>query len=386
MYQLLTPSRSPGAGQTAQPVRLEPRVQFDHVTFGYQAGQRRAVEDCSFELMPGHVLGVVGPSGAGKSTLVNLLLRFVDPQQGRILFDGHDLRELPLDVLRRQVAVVAQDTYLFYGTVAENLRVARPDAAQTELERACRAANAHGFIADLPHGYDTLIGERGAVVGWPASAPGDRRAPEGCAHPRPRRSAVQRRRRERGGDSASARALAARSDHAGVACRPSSVASADRIIVLEQGRLVESGSPRELIAHQGGAYQRLMAAQQSALGESALASTLLIAEEPSPIPSATVSTAETALIAAPLPQGRVWRRLLRLVRPWWWLPRPRPTHALGGAGRRQRPARRPGHHWRRPHRGLGAGHPGPDYRRAALARFVDLARPAYRLLAELRIR
>ena len=118
-------ARSPGAATTAQPPALEPRVQFDHVTFGYQAGRgapsRTARSSCCRVTS-----GVVGPSGAGKSTLVNLLMRFVDPQQGRILFDGHDLRELPLDTLRRQIAVVAQDTYLFYGTVAENLRVARP--------------------------------------------------------------------------------------------------------------------------------------------------------------------------------------------------------------------------------------------------------------------
>ena len=104
---------------------------------------------------------MVGPSGAGKSTLVNLLLRFVDPQQGRILLDGHDLRELPLDVLRRQIAVVAQDTYLFYGTVADNLRVARPTPPRPSSRPPCRAANAHEFIAALPRGYDTLIGERG---------------------------------------------------------------------------------------------------------------------------------------------------------------------------------------------------------------------------------
>ena len=319
MYQLLDTVPEVQAPERPRPVRLEPRVQFDHVTFGYQAGQRRAVEDCSSS-SAGPVLGVVGPSGAGKSTLVNLLLRFVDPQQGRILFDGHDLRELPLDVLRRQVAVVAQDTYLFYGTVAENLRVARPDAAQNELETACRAANAHGFISDLPRGYDTLIGERGVrLSGGQRQRLAIARAllkdapilvlDEALSSVDAENEAAIQQALER---------LQQGRTTLVIAHRLSSVASADRIIVLEQGRLVESGSPRELIAHQGGAYQRLMAAQQSALGESALASTLLIAEEPSPIPSATVSTAETALIAAPLPQGRVWRRLLRLVRPWWW--------------------------------------------------------------------
>jgi len=162
MYQLLdTVPEVQSPTLPERPASLAPVIRFEHVTFGYHNGRRPAVLDCSFELRPGSTLGVVGPSGAGKSTLVNLLLRFADPQQGRVLLDGRDLRELPLDLLRRQVAVVAQDTYLFYGTVAENLRVASPEATQAELETACQAANAHDFILALPRGYDTLIGERG---------------------------------------------------------------------------------------------------------------------------------------------------------------------------------------------------------------------------------
>src|SRR6266568_5051343 len=163
MYQMLdtVPEVQPPAQPVLPSAGLRPVVRFEHVTFGYQGGRRPAVSDVSFDLHPGQRLGVVGPSGAGKSTLVNLLLRFVDPQQGRIVLDGHDLRELSLETLRSQVAVVAQDTYLFYGTVAENLRVAKPEATPAELETACRAANAHDFILALPRGYDTLIGERG---------------------------------------------------------------------------------------------------------------------------------------------------------------------------------------------------------------------------------
>src|SRR5205823_6905110 len=113
MYQLLdTIPEVQSPVRPAYAASLRPVLRFEHATFGYQGGRRPAVVDVSFELLPGQTLGVVGPSGAGKSTLVNLLLRFVDPQQGRILLDGRDLRELPLEVLRRQVAVVAQDTYL----------------------------------------------------------------------------------------------------------------------------------------------------------------------------------------------------------------------------------------------------------------------------------
>ncbi|MBV9131616.1 MAG: ABC transporter ATP-binding protein, partial [Chloroflexi bacterium] len=161
MYALLDAVPEIQDSTRAAPPSLRPTLSFEHVTFGYQGGRRPALADVSFELHPGETLGVVGPSGAGKSTLVNLLLRFVDPQQGRVLIDRCDVRELPLDVLRAQVALVAQDTYLFYGTVAENLRVARPDASMDDLVRACEAANAHTFISDLPHSYDTVIGERG---------------------------------------------------------------------------------------------------------------------------------------------------------------------------------------------------------------------------------
>src|SRR4029077_18990854 len=115
---------------------LEPEVRFDNVTFGYQNGLRPALRNISFTLRKGEKLGIVGSSGAGKSTLVSLMLRFLDPQKGRILLGGQDLRDLSLNFLRRHIAVVAQDTYLFYGTVAENLRVARPEATQQEIEAA----------------------------------------------------------------------------------------------------------------------------------------------------------------------------------------------------------------------------------------------------------
>ncbi|HEV2126180.1 MAG TPA: ABC transporter ATP-binding protein [Chloroflexota bacterium] len=140
---------------------LQPTIRFENVTFAYESGKRPALEGVSFELPAGSTLGLVGPSGAGKSTIVNLLFRFYDPQGGRIFLGGKDLREIPLDVLRDQIAVVAQDTYLFYGTVSENLRLGRPEATQAQLEEAARAANAHEFILGLRDGYNTIIGERG---------------------------------------------------------------------------------------------------------------------------------------------------------------------------------------------------------------------------------
>jgi len=266
MYQLLdtVPEvQSPVA--TGNPSSLTPVLRFERVTFGYQNGRRPAVLDCSFELRPGTTLGVVGPSGAGKSTLVNLILRFADPQQGRVLLDGHDLRELPLDVLRGQVAVVAQDTYLFYGTVAENLRVAKPRATQTELQTACRAAYAHDFISALPRGYDTFIGERGVRLSGgqrqrlsiaravlkdaPILVLDEALSSVDAESESTIQQALERLQRGR--------------TTLVIAHRLSSVATADRIIVLEHGRLVEEGTPGDLMQRSNGVYQRLMAAQQS---------------------------------------------------------------------------------------------------------------------------
>ena len=141
---------------------MRPEIIFDNVVFGYQGGARPALKGISFTLKAGETLGVVGPSGAGKSTLVWLLLRFVDPQSGRLLLGGTDLREMQLEKIRENIAVVTQDTYLFHGTVAENLRLGKPNASQEELVSAARFANVHEFISSLPNGYRTVVGERGA--------------------------------------------------------------------------------------------------------------------------------------------------------------------------------------------------------------------------------
>ena len=134
-----------------------PEIQFKGVSFGYIPGRRFAIEDLSFTLRPGERLGLVGPSGAGKSTVVWLLMRFYDSSSGRITLGGRDLRDIPLRELRDQFAVVTQDTYLFYGTVASNLRLGKESATQKEMEVAARAANAHEFISELPQGYDTVV-------------------------------------------------------------------------------------------------------------------------------------------------------------------------------------------------------------------------------------
>ncbi len=314
---------------------LAATLRFDNVTFAYDGGRRPALSACSFELRAGETLGVVGPSGAGKSTLVNLLLRVVDPQDGRVLVGGRDARDLPLDVVRGQFAVVAQDTYLFYGTVADNLRLGKPDATPAELEQAARLANAHGFISALPHGYDTLVGERGTrLSGGQRQRIAIARAllkdapilvlDEATSSVDAENEAVIQQALER---------LQRGRTTLVIAHRLSSVASADRIVVLERGRLVETGGHAQLLARSDGVYARLMAAQHTVEEERAATTRLVMADAAEsadgaiPLPEAAVRRQSDAAplsraralaeSQATVPMAHVWARLLRLVRPWW---------------------------------------------------------------------
>ncbi|MBV9169101.1 MAG: thiol reductant ABC exporter subunit CydC [Chloroflexi bacterium] len=325
MYELL--DAVPAVQEPATPARLDapvtPSVRFENVSFAYDSGRRPAIHDCSFELQAGETLGVVGPSGAGKSTLVALLLRFVDPQQGRVLLGGRDVRDLRLEELRAQVAVVAQDTYLFYGSVAENLRLAKPSATQAELEEACRTANAHEFIRALPRGYETPIGERGIrLSGGQRQRLAIARAllkdapvlvlDEALSSVDAENESIIQQALDR---------LQAGRTTLVIAHRLSSVVDADRIIVLERGRLVEIGTPAELLTQQDGVYARLMSSQRAETAVVGARTSRLngsadgAEEDPSP-PAAGESNTESAHNEA-VPRN-VWWRLLRLVGPWWW--------------------------------------------------------------------
>jgi len=144
--------------------RAEGRVEFDGVSFCYPDTEKPSLEDVSFSVGPGETLALVGPSGAGKSTAAKLMLRFYDPNSGSIRLDDNDLRDLILRSLRENVAVLLQETLVFDGTVRENIAYGKPGATEEEIEAAARAADAHDFVAALPEGYDTLVGQKGRLL------------------------------------------------------------------------------------------------------------------------------------------------------------------------------------------------------------------------------
>ena len=147
---------------------IEPRfikgdIVFDHVAFGYSV-DAKVLGDVSFHIKPGQLVGVVGPTGSGKSTVVSLIPRFYDPTAGRVMIDGHDVCDYKLNGLRDQIGYVLQDTVLFRGTILENIAFGRPGATRDEIVEAARTANADEFIARMPKGYDTMVGERGLTL------------------------------------------------------------------------------------------------------------------------------------------------------------------------------------------------------------------------------
>jgi ABC-type multidrug transport system fused ATPase/permease subunit len=300
---------------------LAPTIEFEDVRFAYP-GTRRTVHDgLSFRAAAGERLGLVGPSGGGKSSIVRLLLRFYDPDRGRILLGGHDLRTLPFAEIRALISVVNQDTFLFHGTVEENIRLGRPDASHEELVEAARAANIHDFILSLPQGYDTVIGEKGIKLS------GGQRQRVAIARALLRDtpilvldealSAVDAE-NEAVIQEALDRLMQGRTTLI-LAHRLSSVIDCDRILVLDDGHVAEQGKHAALMA-KGGVYATLMAEQArekqtTATFDSIAAPTR--AESIADTPGGAVKAVTEGIIKA---EGLTWYQvvaaLMKVILPW----------------------------------------------------------------------
>jgi len=233
-------------------------IRFEDVTFSYPGTGRPALDRVSAEIGAGQLAALVGPSGAGKTTFTHLVPRFADPQAGRILVDGHDLRSVTLESLGRQVGVVFQDTFLFHASLADNLRYARPDATEADMIAAAKAAYLHDFAAALPDGYGTVVGERGhrlsggekqrvAIARAILKDPRILILDEATAH----LDTVS----EQLIQAALEPLLRGRTSLV-IAHRLSTVLRADIILVLDQGRLVDHGTHTELL-DRGGLYATL---------------------------------------------------------------------------------------------------------------------------------
>ena len=242
-------------------------VSIESATFGYDAAQP-VLHDVSLEARRGETVAVVGATGAGKSTLVSLVPRFFDPQQGRVRLDGADVRDLQVRSVRQQISIVLQDSFLFPISIAENIAYGRPRASRRDVEQAARAAEAHEFVTQLPDGYATVVGERGATLS------GGERQRVAIARALLKNapilildeptSALDVETETRLLDALE-RLMAGRTTFV-VSHRLSAVRSADRIVVLEDGRVVEEGAHAELVAR-GGVFARFHSLQDLAPAE-----------------------------------------------------------------------------------------------------------------------
>ncbi|MBN2470221.1 MAG: ABC transporter ATP-binding protein [Anaerolineae bacterium] len=237
---------------------LQGEVRFEDVCFEYHDAGMAVLKDINLHARPGQVIALLGATGAGKSTLVNLILRFYDVSGGRVLLDGHDVRDLDLVMLRRQMGMVLQESLLFSATIRENIAFGRPDATEEDIIEAAKAANAHDFILEFPRGYDTVVGERGVTLS------GGQRQRVAIA-----RALVMNPRILILDDSTSSvdtqteyliqqalRTLMAGRTTFVIAQRLTTVQHADQIIVLENGRIAEQGTHDELL-ELGGLYRNI---------------------------------------------------------------------------------------------------------------------------------
>ena len=260
---LNAPVEKSSSGTALPPVRG--RIDFEHLYFRYRADGRDTLSDIHLSLQPGEVIGIVGRSGSGKSTLTRLLQRLMLPTSGRILVDGIDIALADPASLRRQIGVVLQESQLFNGTIRENIALSDPGAPLSAVMHAAHLAGAHAFIADLPEGYDTLLGEHGTGL---SGGQKQRLAIARALMREPRILIFDEATSALDYEServiqANMAAICKGRTVLIIAHRLSAVRHADRILVLEQGRLLEQGSHDELLGRTGSLYQHLHSMQQA---------------------------------------------------------------------------------------------------------------------------
>jgi len=322
IYQILDAEPLvPDAPAAALDRALEPSITFEGVRFRYPGSRRTVHDGLDFTVAAGERVGLVGSSGGGKSSIVRLLLRFYDPEQGAVRIGGRDLRQLSFAQIRSMIAVVNQDTFLFHGTVEENIRMGRPDASEAEVRAAAQAANIHDFIAGLPQGYATAIGEKGVKLS------GGQRQRVAIARALLRDapilvldealSAVDAE-NEAVIQEALDRLMRGRTTLV-LAHRLSSVIGCDRILVLDQGRVAESGRHEELMRGNG-VYARLMAEQvreSAATDQIDLVPAARPAESIADVPGGAVKPMTEGIIKA---EGLTWYQvvasLMQVIMPW----------------------------------------------------------------------
>lgn len=245
---------------------VEPKIAFEDVTFHYHPDEPPVLQNVSFDVQAGENVALVGPSGSGKTSVVNLLLRFWDPQQGRITLGGHDIRTLSFAELRNFISVVQQDAYLFNTTIRDNIRIGKPDATDAEIEDAARKAYIHDFITSLPDGYDTVLGERGAKLS------GGQRQRISIARALLKDAPILildeatsnlDSENEQAIRKGIARLMEGRTTLV-IAHRLSTIASADRVVVLDHGRVVEAGTHADLMTGEG-TYARIIQVQRDVI-------------------------------------------------------------------------------------------------------------------------
>ncbi|MBQ5960431.1 MAG: ABC transporter ATP-binding protein [Firmicutes bacterium] len=241
-------------------------IAFDHVSFSYDESIP-VLKDISFHCGPGKMLALVGPTGVGKTTMTQLISRFYEPNEGSILIDGHNINDVTIESLRSKISPVLQDTFLFNGTIAENIGYAAPNASMAEIEEAAKAANIHEDIMAMPDGYDTQVGERGLRLS------GGQKQRVAIARAILRRSPIiildeatasvdvetERQIQKAIAGIAGSRTIIA------IAHRLSTIRNADQILVIEDGKVTESGTHDELLA-QNGSYARMYRIQSTPIG------------------------------------------------------------------------------------------------------------------------